>query len=47
VVFQETHESILEVEDDRLPRFFYEEPLSPHNKVFGMTDKQLLEVHHF
>jgi aldehyde:ferredoxin oxidoreductase len=37
----------LTVEDDRLPRFFYEEPLSPHNKVFGMTDKQLLEVHHF
>ena len=21
-------------EDDRLPRFFYEEPLPPHNKVF-------------
>jgi aldehyde:ferredoxin oxidoreductase len=27
--------------DDRLPRFFYEEPLPPHNKVFAFTDEEL------
>jgi len=37
----------LTIEDDRLPQFFYEEPLSPHNKVFGITDDQLLEVHNY
>lgn len=28
-------------EDDRLPRFFYEEPLPPHNKVFAISDDEL------
>jgi aldehyde:ferredoxin oxidoreductase len=28
-------------EDDRLPRFFYEEPLPPHNKVFLVSDDDL------
>jgi aldehyde:ferredoxin oxidoreductase len=28
-------------EDDRLPRFFYEEPLPPHNKVFLVSDEEL------
>ena len=28
-------------EDDRLPKFFYEEPLSPHNSVFQITDEDL------
>jgi aldehyde:ferredoxin oxidoreductase len=27
--------------DDRLPRFFYEEPLPPHNKVFVISDQEL------
>jgi len=27
--------------DDRLARFFYEEPLPPHNKVFVVTDEDL------
>lgn len=37
----------LTIADDRLPKFFYEEPLSPHNKVFGISDEELLEVHNF
>jgi aldehyde:ferredoxin oxidoreductase len=28
-------------EDDRLPKFFYEEPLPPHNKVFSISDEEL------
>jgi len=28
-------------EDDRLPRFYYEEPLPPHNTVFSITDEQI------
>jgi aldehyde:ferredoxin oxidoreductase len=28
-------------EDDRLPRFFYQEPLPPHNKVFVISDEEL------
>jgi aldehyde:ferredoxin oxidoreductase len=28
-------------QDDRLPRFFYEEPLPPHNKVFPFTDEEI------
>ena len=28
-------------EDDRLPRFFYEEPLPPHNTVFKFSDEEL------
>jgi aldehyde:ferredoxin oxidoreductase len=28
-------------EDDRLPRFFYEEPLPPHNTVFVISDEEL------
>jgi aldehyde:ferredoxin oxidoreductase len=28
-------------EDDRLPRFFYEEPLPPHNTVFKITDEEI------
>jgi aldehyde:ferredoxin oxidoreductase len=27
--------------DDRLPRFFYEEPLPPHNTVFAVSDADL------
>jgi aldehyde:ferredoxin oxidoreductase len=27
--------------DDRLPRFFYEEPLPPHNTVFIVSDDDL------
>jgi aldehyde:ferredoxin oxidoreductase len=27
--------------DDRLPRFFYEEPLPPHNAVFDISDEAL------
>lgn len=27
--------------DDRLPRFFYEEPLEPHNTVFTISDEAL------
>jgi aldehyde:ferredoxin oxidoreductase len=27
--------------DDRLPRFFYEEPLPPHNTVFVISDEEL------
>jgi len=28
-------------EDDRLPQFFYDEPLSPHNVVFKLTPEEL------
>jgi aldehyde:ferredoxin oxidoreductase len=28
-------------QDDRLPRFFYEEPLPPHNTVFTISDEAL------
>ncbi|UCF72135.1 MAG: aldehyde ferredoxin oxidoreductase C-terminal domain-containing protein, partial [Deltaproteobacteria bacterium] len=28
-------------QDDRLPRFFYEEPLPPHNTVFIISDEEL------
>jgi len=28
-------------EDDRLPRFFYEEPLPPHNTVFVISDEDI------
>ncbi|MBC8417766.1 MAG: aldehyde ferredoxin oxidoreductase [Desulfobacterales bacterium] len=28
-------------EDDRLPRFFYEEPLPPHNKVVLISDREM------
>ena len=28
-------------EDDRLPRFYYEEPLPPHNTVFTITDDEI------
>lgn len=28
-------------QDDRLPRFFYEEPLPPHNTVFSISDEAL------
>jgi len=28
-------------EDDRLPRFYYEEPLPPHNTVFSIGDEEL------
>ncbi len=29
---------------DRLPRFFYNEPIAPHNQVFGITDEELDSV---
>jgi aldehyde:ferredoxin oxidoreductase len=28
-------------QDDRLPEFFYQEPLPPHNKTVEMTDKEI------
>ncbi|MFZ0451613.1 MAG: aldehyde ferredoxin oxidoreductase C-terminal domain-containing protein [Desulfatiglandaceae bacterium] len=28
-------------EDDRLPKFFYEEPLPPHNTVVAITDEEM------
>jgi aldehyde:ferredoxin oxidoreductase len=33
--------------DDRLARFFYEEPLPPHNKVFVVTDDDLDSIFDF
>jgi aldehyde:ferredoxin oxidoreductase len=33
--------------DDRLPRFFYEEPLPPHNAVFVISDEELDSVFDF
>ena len=27
--------------DDRLPRFFYEEPLPPHNTVVVVSDEEM------
>ena len=34
-------------EDDRLPEFFYKEPLPPHNVVFTVTDEELDTVFDF
>ena len=34
-------------EDDRLPDFFYKEPLPPHNTVFGLGDEELDSVFAF
>ena len=31
--------------DDRLPEFFYKEPLPPHNVVFDVPDEELDKVH--
>jgi aldehyde:ferredoxin oxidoreductase len=28
-------------QNDRLPRFFYEEPLPPHNTVFTISDEEI------
>jgi aldehyde:ferredoxin oxidoreductase len=33
--------------DDRLPKFFLEEPLAPHDVVFAVTDEELDSVHSF
>ena len=33
--------------DDRLPMFFKEEPLAPHNVVFDVPDEELDQVHNF
>lgn len=33
--------------DDRLPRFFYEQPLPPHNAVFQVSDADLDSVYDF
>ena len=33
--------------DDRLPKYFYEEALPPHNAVFTVTDEELDSVHSF
>lgn len=30
--------------DDRLPRYFYTDPIEPHNQTFGMTDEELDSV---
>jgi aldehyde:ferredoxin oxidoreductase len=34
-------------DDDRLPQFFYEEPLPPHNTVFPFTDEEIDETFDF
>jgi aldehyde:ferredoxin oxidoreductase len=34
-------------EDDRLPKFFYEEPLPPHNTVFVISDEEIDSVFDF
>ena len=34
-------------QDDRLPRFFYEEPLPPHNTVFVISDEEIDGVFDF
>jgi len=33
--------------DDRLPKFFLEEKLAPHDVVFTVTDEELDSVHSF
>jgi aldehyde:ferredoxin oxidoreductase len=33
--------------DDRLPEFYYKEPLPPHNTVFIISDEQLDSVFDF
>ncbi|MCF8127843.1 MAG: aldehyde ferredoxin oxidoreductase, partial [Deltaproteobacteria bacterium] len=33
--------------DDRLPQFFIDEPLPPHNVTFGVTDEELDQVYNF
>jgi aldehyde:ferredoxin oxidoreductase len=33
--------------DDRLPRFFYEEPLPPHNVVVKISDEQMDKTFNF
>jgi len=33
--------------DDRLPKFFYEEPLPPHNTVFVVSDDDMDSVFNF
>lgn len=33
--------------DDRLPEFFYKEPLPPHNVVFDVSDEELDKVHQY
>jgi aldehyde:ferredoxin oxidoreductase len=33
--------------DDRLPEFFYKEPLPPHNVVFDVSDEELDSVHQY
>jgi aldehyde:ferredoxin oxidoreductase len=30
--------------NDRLPRFFHEEPLSPHGEVFDIPDEELDKI---
>ncbi len=37
----------LTTKDDRLPKFFYEEALSPHNKVFSIKDEDLDSIFDF
>ena len=34
-------------QDDRLPKFFYEEPLPPHNTVFAVSDDEMDSVFDF
>ena len=33
--------------DDRLARFFYEEPLPPHNKVVEISDEEMDQTFDF
>jgi aldehyde:ferredoxin oxidoreductase len=33
--------------DDRLPAYFQNEPLAPHNVTFQVTDEELDEVHNY
>ncbi len=34
-------------DDDRLPEFFYKEPLPPHNVVFPFTEEEIDSTHNF
>jgi len=34
-------------EDNRLPKFFYEEPLPPHNTVFVVSNEEMDSVFDF
>jgi aldehyde:ferredoxin oxidoreductase len=41
------HRAGFGAKDDRLPKFFYEEPLPPHNSVFVVSDEDMDKVFEF